>query len=70
MGLFSNKNKGQQPEHAIGKDKRSLGEIESNSTVLSKSEMNRVEGGKETKSESPMQGFSDPRDSASSTIPL
>ncbi|MFM7152853.1 MAG: hypothetical protein ACKO4W_12285 [Bacteroidota bacterium] len=66
MGLFSNKNKGQQPEDASGKDKRSLGEIESNSTVLSKSEMNRLEGGKEIRKQLP----DDPRDSASSTIPL
>lgn len=70
MGLFSNKNKGQQTEDASGKDKRSLGEIGSSSTVLSKSEMNKVEGGKETRSQSHLQDFSDPRDSASSTIPL
>ncbi|MEO0007034.1 MAG: hypothetical protein RJA20_1230 [Bacteroidota bacterium] len=68
MGLFSNKNKGQQTEDASGKDRRSLGEIESSSTVLSKSEMNKVEGGKEIRKQMP--DFSDPRDSASSTIPL
>lgn len=66
MGLFSNRNKGQQPENASGKNRRSLGEIESSSTTLSKSEMNKVEGGKEIRKQLP----DDPRDSASSTIPL
>lgn len=50
------------------KKKRSLNDIESDLTVLGKSEMNRVEGGKETKK--PLADFSDLRDSLGGTIPL
>ncbi|MCB0525281.1 MAG: hypothetical protein R3A50_16290 [Saprospiraceae bacterium] len=50
------------------KKKRSLHEIESDLTILGKSEMNRVEGGKETKK--PLSDFSDLRDSLGGTIPL
>jgi hypothetical protein len=48
--------------------KRSLDEIESDLTVLGKSEMNRVEGGKESKRS--FTDFSDLRDSLGGTIPL
>jgi hypothetical protein len=48
--------------------KRSLHDIEADLTILGKSEMNRVEGGKETKK--PLTDFSDLRDSLGGTIPL
>jgi hypothetical protein len=50
------------------KKKRSLHDIEADVTVLGKSEMNRVEGGKETKK--PLTDLPDLRDSLGGTIPL
>jgi len=54
----------------VGEDKkkRSLHDIDSDLTILGKSEMNRIEGGKETKK--PFSDFSDLRDSLGGTIPL
>lgn len=65
---FGNKKKDQPSVVGEENKKRSLTDIESDLTVLGKSEMNRVEGGKETKK--PLTDFSDLRDSLGGTIPL
>lgn len=56
--------------NAVGEDKkkRSLHDIESDLTILGRSEMTHIEGGKETKK--PLSDFSDLRDSLGGTIPL
>lgn len=68
MNFFFNRKKDQPNDVGEDKKKRSLHEIESDLTVLGKSEMNKVEGGKETKKQ--LSDFSDLRDSLGGTIPL
>ena len=65
---FGKKKDDQSTGAGDDKKKRSLHDIESDLTILGKSEMNRVEGGKETKK--PLTDFSDLRDSLGGTIPL
>jgi hypothetical protein len=67
--IFPFGKKKEQP-NVVGEEtkKRSLHDIESDLTILGKSEMNRVEGGKDTKK--PLTDFSDLRDSLGGTIPL
>lgn len=68
MNFFFNRKKDQPNPVVEDKKKRSLHEIESDAVVLGKSEMNKVEGGKETKKH--LSDFSDLRDNFGGTIPL
>jgi hypothetical protein len=67
MIFFNKKKESAEPKQQEGK-KRSLNEIEADLTVLNKSEMNKLGGGKETTKS--LNNFPDLRDSLGGTIPL
>lgn len=67
MIFFNKKKENQNPKDQEGK-KRSLEEMEADLTVLNKSEMNKLGGGKETTKT--LNHLPDLRDSLGGTIPL